>query len=76
MKKIKMAVIGYGQRGSSLTKAALHNVPEIEVVAVCDLYEDRVARGVALNEEKYQKTVSVKQAFSNVTFSTFIFINN
>ena len=53
MEKIRMAVVGYGQRGSSVTKASLHNIKEIEVTAICDLYEDRIADGVKDCEEKY-----------------------
>ncbi len=53
MKKIRMAVVGYGQRGSSVTTSSLHHIDSIVVTAVCDLYEDRVAQGVKDSEEKY-----------------------
>ena len=53
MKKIRMAVVGYGQRGSSVTKASLHYINEIEVTAICDLYQDRIDAGVKDCEEKY-----------------------
>lgn len=42
MKKIRIGVVGYGQRGSNVTEVVLLNNDNIEVVAVCDLYEDRV----------------------------------
>ena len=57
MKKIRMAVIGYGQRGSSVTKNSLYHIDQIEVVAVCDLYEDRIARGIRHGEEKHGKKI-------------------
>ena len=38
--KIKVAVIGYGQRGKHILKHLL-NMSDVEVVAVCDKYEDR-----------------------------------
>ena len=57
MKKIRMAVIGYGQRGSSVTKNSLYHIDDIEVTAVCDLYEDRIARGIRHGEEKHGKKI-------------------
>ncbi len=57
MNKIRMAVVGYGQRGSSVTKASLHHITDIEVTAVCDLYQDRVDEGVKDSEEKYGNKV-------------------
>lgn len=43
---INVCVIGLGQRGYGLLRDVLLKMDEINVVAVCDLYEDRVARGV------------------------------
>ena len=43
---IRACVIGLGGRGFGLLKGVLLKNPDIEVVAVCDLYEDRLARGV------------------------------
>ena len=57
MKKIRMAVVGYGQRGSYVTVHSLHHIDEIEVTAVCDLYQDRVDQGVKESEEKYGNKV-------------------
>ena len=51
MKKIRMAVVGYGQRGSYVTVHSLHHIEEIEVTAVCDLYQDRVDQGVKESEK-------------------------
>ncbi len=41
---IRSCVIGLGQRGYSLLKNILLKNKDVEVVAVCDLYEDRVTR--------------------------------
>ena len=41
MEKIKAGVIGYGQRGRSMLSLLLKMPEKVEVVAVCDLYEDR-----------------------------------
>ncbi len=46
MRKVKFGVVGYGQRGSSMTKSILFKIDAIEVVAVCDEYEDRCADAV------------------------------
>lgn len=53
MEKIRMGVVGYGQRGSHVTVNSLHQIPEIEITAICDLYQDRVDKGVKENEEKF-----------------------
>ena len=57
MEKIRMAVVGYGQRGSYVTVHSLHHINEIEVTAVCDLYQDRIDQGVKESEEKYGNKV-------------------
>lgn len=43
---IKVAVIGMGNRGQSLLKHCILPQPGVQVVAVCDRYEDRVKLGV------------------------------
>ena len=57
MNKIRMGVVGYGQRGSYVTVHSLHFINEIEVTAICDLYQDRVDQGVKESEEKYGSKV-------------------
>lgn len=39
--KIKVGVIGLGARGSSLLEGVILQTPDVEVAAVCDIYEDR-----------------------------------
>ena len=50
MKKIRMGVIGLGGRGQGLTKTILA-CEEAEVIAVCDLYPDRMEKGAAIVKE-------------------------
>ncbi len=45
IKKLGVGVIGLGCRGYSMTKLIL-SMPDIEVRAVCDVYEDRIGRMV------------------------------
>ncbi len=45
MAKVKFGVIGYGQRGDSMTCSILLKINEIDVVAVCDEYMDRAEKG-------------------------------
>ena len=56
MKKIRFAVIGLGQRGHSVLKSVMLNFDEIEVTAVCDLYQDRVDDAAELVKEKKGNT--------------------
>ncbi len=39
--RIKMAMIGLGNRGKELIKSTYLEHPEVEFIAVCDVYEDR-----------------------------------
>ena len=49
MKKISMAVIGLGCRGKGL-HGTLLSMEDVEVVALCDEYQDRVDAAVNDNE--------------------------
>ncbi len=42
MKKIRLGVIGLGQRGRSMTRGLFLKMDQYTVTAVCDVYEDRV----------------------------------
>ena len=50
MEKVRMAVIGLGQRGSGLTDTLLA-IEEADITYVCDLYEDRIADETARIEK-------------------------
>lgn len=45
--KFRMGVIGYGKRGSSVTREILLRMKDVQVIAICDSYEDRVREGIA-----------------------------
>lgn len=44
MKKIRLGILGLGQRGEGLLTQVVLNMEEFEVVALSDIYEDRVKR--------------------------------
>ena len=45
MKKIRVGIVGLGQRGTSLIKTII-STGDADIVAVCDVYEDRVEKGI------------------------------
>ena len=53
MKKLKVGVVGLGQRGYLLLKPMLQ-IEEAQVTAVCDAYQDRVDKAIAFVSEKYE----------------------
>ncbi len=55
MDKIRFGVVGLGGRGFGLMKGVLFGFEEIEVTAVCDLYEDRTKRAADAVTERYGK---------------------
>lgn len=46
MKNVKIGVIGLGQRGYSVLVSNLVRFDDVDIVALCDVYEDRVERAV------------------------------
>lgn len=46
MKKLKMGVLGYGQRGEYLVNLIVKELNEFDIVAISDYYEDRVKKVV------------------------------
>lgn len=51
MEKIKVGIIGFGCRSYGMTSILL-GFDDVEVVAICDKYEDRVENGLKLVKEK------------------------
>ncbi len=51
MKKVKFAIIGLGNRGFSMLKCNYINFDEVDFVAVCDEYQDRVDQAADFIEE-------------------------
>lgn len=52
MKKLKLGIIGLGDRGRSVTKDVLVDVENIEITALCDLYDDRIEEAADIINEK------------------------
>jgi len=55
MEKVKTALIGLGQRGSSMLTQLLLTMDNCEIVAVCDVYEDLVERYAEIVEQRSGK---------------------
>lgn len=51
--KLKLGIIGLGMRGSLILRDIILEMPNIDVCAVCDLYEDRLEKSAGLIQEKY-----------------------
>ena len=52
MDRVRVGWVGLGGRGYGLLGMVLDTMPDVDVVGVCDLDEDRVERGRARVEEK------------------------
>ena len=50
--KLKIGFIGLGPRGKDLLNNVLHNFNDVEVVAVCDVYADRVTDALEMIKQK------------------------
>ena len=48
MNKIRIGIIGFGNRGEAMTKCILETKKNVEVAAVCDEYEDRAEAAAKL----------------------------
>ena len=51
---INACVVGLGQRGDFLLSDILLKIPDLKIVAVCDLYEDRIERALTCITEAGQ----------------------
>lgn len=69
MSRIKMGLIGLGNRGYGMLDYIFSEHPEVEIVAVCDVYEDRCDRAAELLEKKGfatpVKTTNYKDIIAN-----------
>ena len=69
MKKIKVGAIGLGARGCSLLKDVILEIEKVEVVSVCDEYQDRAEAGAKIVLEKSGKepeyTTDYKKTIDN-----------
>lgn len=48
---IKACVVGLGNRGFGLIRDVLLKNSDIEIVSVCDVYEDRIAKAIGKIKE-------------------------
>lgn len=51
MQTVKMGIIGLGCRGTDLLEHILLQMSDVEVIGICDLYEDRILRAQDLVEK-------------------------
>jgi len=52
LEKINIGIIGLGERGYSLLKSVILEIDYVDVLGVCDIYEDRTERGFDIVAEK------------------------
>ena len=71
--KLKLALVGCGGRGTGAANQALQADPDVELVAMADLFEDRLAQSYASLAEAYEGTgkVRVKEKNKFVGFDGF-----
>ncbi len=48
MDTVKLAIVGLGERGEQLIKDVLLKMDDVEIIGVCDLYEDRIENAAKL----------------------------
>lgn len=65
-KKIKVGIIGLGGRGVGLMEGVLLKLSDIEITAVCDLYEDRVENGAKMTFDACGKRPMVTTDYREV----------
>lgn len=54
--KVKIGIIGLGGRGMGLLEGVILHMPDVEILALCDLYKDRCEEGV----QKVEKIKGVR----------------
>ena len=66
MKKAKIGIIGLGQRGYFMLKDTILVLENVEVVALCDEYEDRIERAKELVAESYKGEIFTSTDYREV----------
>ena len=68
MKKLRLGIIGLGQRGAQLVKEVFVNHDAVCVTALCDLYQDRIDDAAKIivesNTDEPFKTRNYKEILS------------
>ena len=55
-RKVKVAVIGVGNRGLGMIQSVISKFADVEITAVCDLYPERVEKAIAEVEQRVGNT--------------------
>lgn len=81
MEKINVGWVGLGGRGYGLLEMVLDTMPDVEILGVCDLYEDRTEAARALVEAKrgvnpvavtdYRRLLEIKEIDAIITPSAW-----
>lgn len=66
MRTIKVGIIGLGGRGQSLLTGVILHMDSVEVVGVCDLYEDRTEAGYQAVLERTGKAPVKSQQYQDI----------
>lgn len=66
MEKLRVGVIGLGNRGHGLMKEVILQMPMVEVTAVCDAYADRAEEGGRLTQEMCGRLPAVTTDYREV----------
>ena len=65
-KKLKVGVIGLGQRGTVLIDNILDNLPHVEIVAICDKREEKIQKMLANIEKKGRAVPAYSTDYNDV----------
>lgn len=67
MDTVKLAIVGLGERGAQLIKDVLLKMNDVEIIGVCDLYEDRVE-----DAAKWITDAGQKEPFKTTNYRDFL----
>ena len=62
MENLKVGFIGLGQRGSGLLGLVAKRFRDVDIVAVCDVYEDRVQAAI---EKNFQRSGNTAKGYTD-----------
>ena len=54
MDKLRIGLIGYGQRGPGLMSQLARMPEKVEITAICDIFPDRVEKAIKKIKEHYK----------------------
>lgn len=65
-RKVKIAVIGLGDRGFSMIKNVISKMDDVEIAAVCDLYPERIEKSISHVKEVVGNTPEGYEDYKDV----------